>query len=455
MKPFEHGRPTFELGLPFQYPAHGRVFGPLKRLLERLLLRKLDEFYAEVAQRDDARHFIDRVLETLNSSYELAKGDLEQVPATGGLVVLANHPFGMLDGVILASILRSVRPDFKILANTSLNRITELCDTLIHVDPYGKSESIKANSRSIREAIAWLRSGGALGVFPAGEVAHIDLLKREVTDPEWLASVARIIRKSEAPALPIFLNGLNGPLFQLAGLIHPRLRTVMLPHELLNKRDTRTEVRIGSLIPFEGLAAFETDEGMIDYLRRRTYLLGSRQSRRRDQRLGVSGKNDEPIAAAVPAAMLAREIRTLPPEQTLVVSGSCHVFHAQAAQIPNILQEIGRLRETTFRAANEGTGKATELDEFDLQYVHLLLWNQDTSEIIGAYRLGRTDEILNRFGRPGLYTSTLFKYGAVLLAEINPALELGRSFVRPEYQKTFPPLFLLWKEGSLFCSDSI
>jgi acyltransferase-like protein len=191
MKPFEQGRPTLELSLPFEDAARRRFFGPLTSVLERLLFSKLDEFYAEVARQDHARHFIERILETLNVSYELAKDDLAQIPAKGRLLVLANHPFGMVDGVILASILRSVRPDFKILANASLNRITELCDTLIHVDPYGKSESIKANSRSIREAIAWLRSGGALGVFPAGEVAHIDFRKREVTDPEWRASVAR------------------------------------------------------------------------------------------------------------------------------------------------------------------------------------------------------------------------------------------------------------------------
>jgi len=155
----------------------------------------------------------------------------------------------------------------------------------------------------------------------------------------------------------------------------------------------------------------------------------------------------EPIAIIppVPTAALLHETRCLSAEQVLVVSEPYVVFHAGAAQIPNTLREIGRLREITFREENEGTGKAVDLDEFDSHYVHLFLWNEEEREIVGAYRLGKTDEILRRFGKQGLYTSTLFDYEPDLLDRINPALELGRLFVRSEYQRAFPPLFLLWK----------
>ncbi|HWO01827.1 MAG TPA: GNAT family N-acyltransferase [Blastocatellia bacterium] len=450
MENFERGRPAFGLNAQFDDSVRRRLFPLARRAIERLLLLpQLDEFYAEVAQRNQELDFMERILEALNVSYQLGKDDLARIPTKGSVIVVANHPFGIIDGVILASILRSVRSDYKILANVSLNRVTELCDTLIPVDPYGRQESIKANSRSIRKAVDWVRSGGALGVFPAGEVAHIHLRKREVTDPARHPSVARIIRRTGAPALPLYFEGSNGPLFHVAGMVHPRLRTVMLPHELLNKRDTAVKVGIGRLVPFSKLAAFETDGGMIECLRQRTYLLGNRRSGAcyNEPPSGSTRKRKEqqPITPELPPALLAEEVFALPTEQRLVVSGSYAVVHADARQIPNVLREIGRLREITFREASEGTGKATDLDEFDAHYVHLFLWNRETSTLVGAYRIGKTDEILRRVGSRGLYTTSLFNYNSDLLERIGPALELGRSFVRREYQKLVAPLFLLWR----------
>ena len=216
MKPAETSAPIFELTVPVDGPFCRKLAGPVKSLLERLLLlRKLDRFYAEAARGDCELHFIERVLQALDVECESGKDDRARIPREGPLVVVANHPFGMLEGLVLASIVRSVRPDFKLLANSSLSGITELCDTLILVDPYGKSGSIKLNTRPIREAIAWLRKGGALGVFPAGEVAHIDWRKRVIADPEWSPSVARIIRKTGAQALPIFFDGRTACSFNL------------------------------------------------------------------------------------------------------------------------------------------------------------------------------------------------------------------------------------------------
>jgi putative hemolysin len=448
MKPTAVRRPAPEPDHAFEDLGRRSLISSQNGILERMLLRKLKEFYADLSEGNTQRHFIERVLGALNVRCEVAEDDRAQIPATGSLVVLANHPFGMVDGLVLASIVRSVRPDFKILANASLSRVRELCDTLIHVDPYGKSDSIQANSRSVREAIEWVRNGGALGIFPAGEISHINLRKREVTDPEWHTAAARIIRRTGAPSLPVFLRGSNGLLFQLAGLVHPSLRTAMLPRELLNKRGTRIEARIGRLVSTKKLVALDTDDALIDYLRRRTYLLSNRPSGTiADQNTRAKRRKPKQrqIIAALPSETLAKELLMLPGDQALISTGSYSVFHAHASQIPNILLEIGRLREISFREVNEGTGKAMDLDDFDQHYVHLFLWNHETSEIVGAYRLGHSDELVNRFGRQGLYTSTLFDYGADFIRRINPALELGRSFVRPEYQMSFPPLFLLWK----------
>jgi putative hemolysin len=157
-----------------------------------------------------------------------------------------------------------------------------------------------------------------------------------------------------------------------------------------------------------------------------------------------------PVAAPVAASLLQAEIEALPAEQRLVESGHYQIQYAGAAQIPWCLQEIGRLREVTFRAVGEGTGKASDIDLFDAYYLHLFLWDRESRAIVGAYRMGLADEILTRYGERGLYTRSLFRYGPRLLQTLNPAIELGRSFVRGEYQRSFSPLLLLWRGISQF-----
>ena len=152
-----------------------------------------------------------------------------------------------------------------------------------------------------------------------------------------------------------------------------------------------------------------------------------------------------PVVAAIPQTLLKAEVEALPAEQGLVASGHFRVQYARAQQIPWCLQEIGRLREITFRAAGEGTGKASDIDLFDAYYLHLFVWDTQAEMIVGAYRMGLADEILSRYGKRGLYTQSLFKYGPRLLETLNPAIELGRSFVRAEYQRNFSPLLLLWR----------
>lgn len=151
------------------------------------------------------------------------------------------------------------------------------------------------------------------------------------------------------------------------------------------------------------------------------------------------------VAETVPRALLKAEVEALPPAQNLIATGHLKVLYAQAAQIPWCLQEIGRLRELTFRAAGEGTGKTTDIDLFDAYYLHLFVWDAKSEKIVGGYRMGLADQIVGRFGKRGLYTQSLFSYGPRLLKTLNPAIELGRSFVREEYQRNFLPLMLLWR----------
>ena len=338
----------------------------------------------------------------------------------------------------------------KFLANSMLAVIPQLHERCIFVNPFGGRESKLENTKPLCDCIEWLRGGGILAVFPAGEVAHLDWRQRAVTDPPWSPTVARLIRRVGCPALPMFFKGSNSVSFQLMGAVHPGIRTVNLPRELLNKRGKSIELRIGRRVPAEALRALPSDDEAIEYLRCRTYLLASR-GQPADKTWSIPlvhaprGKSAAQVGAAMACEFFETEIERLRADQKMWESEEMSVYLASAENVPHIVREIGRLREVTFRQAGEGTGREVDLDRFDASYSHLFIWHKRNRELVGAYRIGATPDILPGQGIRGLYTSTLFHYNPELFRRIGPAIELGRSFVRPEYQRQYAPLLLLWK----------
>ncbi|HVW07426.1 MAG TPA: GNAT family N-acyltransferase [Bryobacteraceae bacterium] len=210
---------------------------------------------------------------------------------------------------------------------------------------------------------------------------------------------------------------------------------MMLPSELLNKSGQRIRVSAGTAISPARLARLGDVRAATDYLRARTHMLGARSGRS----ARPSQPREDAIAAEQSRPIIGREIAALPPVQRLLTHNEYTVCYAAAVQIPAALLEIGRLREITFRTVGEGTGRERDLDRFDRHYDHLILWNNEKQEIAGACRIAKTGE-----GKD-LYTSTLFKLRPDFYQRIHPALGLGRSFVRPQYQKGYLPLLLLWK----------
>ncbi len=428
----------------------GRKMSPfLASLVEKTLgLDSMNHVYDQIVQDSSPRHFSERALDVLNVTCRVAAGDLERVPRTGPLVVVANHPFGGLEGVILEAILRRVRPDVKLLVNYLLHCIPDLRDSYFFVDPFGRPDSARRNIASLRQSMEWVGQSHVLGVFPAGEVSHLRRSAGGVTDPPWNTTIARIAFRTKAAVLPVFFEGRNSGLFQLMGLFHPRLRTAMLAHELLRKQHGEVTVRIGNVIPADRIQEFDDVQGLTDYLRVRTYILGSAApATARKTSPDATGRKTIGTAVAIarPAERAVSEVCALPAEQTLLESGPYSVGYFSASQAPNLLHEIGRQRELAFRRVGEGTGKELDLDSYDEHYLHLFAWQKEKNELVGAYRVGPTDRILASCGPKGLYTTTLFKFRPGLLAEISPALELGRSFVRPEYQCAHMPLLMLWK----------
>ncbi len=439
----------FELPALFHDPVRRALFSFVKRPVSRMLrLKTLNRLYSvavdPACSAEDAPRFVSRALDTLGVVRRVGPADLARIPATGPLVVVANHPYGVVEGLALLELLGAVRPDVKVMANFLLGLVPEIRDQLIGVDPFGAPGAEGRSSAGLKQAIRWVRDGHVLAVFPAGEVASLKLTKFLVADPDWHPGVAGIVRSTKAPVLPVFFRGRNSNLFQAAGLIHPRLRTAMLPRETVKLRKGEVEAAVGRVIPFDKLEGFGSNREMIDYLRFRTYLLKRRAGKAKGGRAGAPARL-KPLARAGNPAKLRREVESLPPSALLAESGAFQVFAAEARDIPGVLAEIGRLRELTFRGVGEGTGRAADLDRFDNSYTHLLLWNRENSEAAGAYRFGRTDAILARHGVGGLYTSTLFHYRPGLLERLSPALELGRSFVVPWHQKSYQPLLLMWK----------
>ena len=427
-----------------------RLFSLAKPPLERAFgLDTLNEVYRGVRQRVRQKHFFDATLDELRVQYTVSEADLARIPREGPLLVVANHPFGGLEGIILGSLLNSVRQDVKVLGNYLLHIIPEIRPHLISLNPFGGTHASRSNIGALREAIRLLQSGGALITFPAGEVSSLRLDQRRVTDPEWSPHTASLVKHSGCNVLPVFFEGRNSPFFQVMGMVHPRLRTALLAHELFRRRGNTIPLQIGHPISHRKLLKLGSEPEMTHYLRVKTYFLENRiPAQKKSGFLKFPRKKSPPpveIIPPIPKPELLAELASLPPEQLLLSEKDFDVFYARSTQIPRFLLEIGRLRETAFRAVNEGTGKAYDLDAFDRTYLHLFLWNRREEQLIGAYRLGQMDRLLQEYGVKGLYTHTLFKFKLGFLSQLGSALELGRSFIRPEYQRKYGCLALLWK----------
>jgi putative hemolysin len=434
--------------------ANAPVLAGLPRFAEKFLpLEEAHELYERV--RNSADGFVlEHLLREMNVELRVNDADVGRIPRKGPVVAVANHPYGMLDGAVLAVVLGRVRPDVKLLTNFLLEGVPELEEHCIFVDPLHMPGSAERNRRALKQAMAWLRNGGMLAIFPAGEVSHWQMPKAAIADPQWNDTATRLIRMTGAAALPVYFCGRNSLGFQLVGMIHPTLRMAFLLQEFLQQSGKSVALRVGSAIPADSIAGLEDDRQATEYLRWRTYLLAQRGKKQiklpEALRSVLPQKAGEPIAPALPKELLRCDLEALPQERRLAENGEFAVYAARAAEIPHLLQEVGRQREITFREAGEGTGKRSDMDCFDRYYWHLLLWSKEKGELVGGYRAGNTAEIVAEHGVKGLYTSTLFRYDERFIEKLGPALELGRSFVRPEYQRQYAPLLLLWKAIARF-----
>jgi len=415
------------------------LFSFFEQNIEKTLgLSQLTSAYQEsLKQSHSGESFYDTVLNVMQCSYEV-HGE-EHIPKEGGVIIVANHPLGGIEGVILGSLLGRNRANFRIMANSILHRIPEFRETMIFVNPFGGSDSFRENLKGLKEAVNWVRDGGILGIFPAGEVSHYQPGLGSIADPYWNTNIVRIAKLTNATIIPMYIHGHNSTLFQALGLIHPRLRTALLPREFLRQQNKTISLTIGKPIQKHVIHSFISESDCTRYIRQRTYLL---QLKHNQQSISHQGS-----AEHIPESdktNIEIELKQLSQADKLVESGEYSVFLTNAKKSPGIVREIGRLREQTFRDIGEGTGKSLDLDMFDAEYDHLILCKEGHN-IIGGYRIGRTDHIQAVFGKQGMYTQTLFTYASGFKNIVPKGLELGRAFICKDFQRSFLPLQLLWK----------
>jgi len=407
---------------------------------ELLGLGELGRTYTQALSYNDGSSFPCTVLRALDVGIDVDDEEVAHIPASGPTIIVANHPFGALDGLIAGALALRTRGDVRVLANEWLHRVPEIQPWLLGVDVFGAAKRRHTNASSLKLALRHLKSGGLLIMFPAGIVSHWQPEQLAVADPPWNRVAATLARISQATVVPMFFEGSNSWFFHAAGLIHPWLRTILLPRELLQKRASRVRVRIGHCILPNTISALPSDDARTGWLRLRTYDLQARTTTPI-----AEPAPSRPLMEAIRPASIAEELATLDPSAVLVNQGQYRVYLAKSLDIPQSLLEIGRLRERTFREAGEGTGAPLDLDRFDNQYLQLILFDDRNQCIVGGYRIGFCDQLTDQSGPSGIYTNTLFHFSPGFVRSLGNTLELGRSFVRSEYQKSPLALALLWR----------
>jgi putative hemolysin len=406
-------------------------------------LKRLERFYNDIKHLKDLE-FVEAVFANLDLTLEVAEEDLARIPREGGVVFVANHPYGAIDGLALVQVLGRARPDLKVMANFLLQQLEPLRDRIIGVNPF-EQLSAQSSFQGMRQAMAHVKDGGSLAVFPAGEVSSWRKELKAIADPRWRTPAIKLTQHLGVPVVPIWFDGANSLVFQMLGMINPNLRTLALPTEMMRMRGKSVRMRIGKPIAPKEIAAFTSTKQLARFLRARTYALGSGLQVKREFFSPLRfPRRPKEVAALQDDGTLANEIAGLD-DLKLSSQAEFDLFLAPCNRIPHVLREIGRLREVTFRAVGEGTNKAIDLDEFDLYYDHLFLWDRDKQKLVGSYRIGDGRRIIERYGRRGFYTHSLFRMDRRMDRVLVSAFELGRSFVAQDYQRHRLPLYMLWR----------
>lgn len=399
---FEHSKPWFKKS----------TLSFLRRITHEQEVNRFLEQHSQLTGFD----FIDEVLDYFNFSYSISNRHRHNIPATGRVVIVANHPLGALDGLSLLKMVGEVRRDVKIVANDMLLNFSALSPLFLPVDNLSKS----TRKSSVGNIIDSLNRDEAVIVFPAGEVSRIR--PSGVRDGKWNSGFLNFAKKTNAPVLPVFVGARNSSLFYSASMVYKPLSGMMLAHEMFNKNSKTIQICVGEPIPYQQIEALPLVKAeKAKLLRRHLYRLAKGKK--------PLLKTENTIAHPQDRRAIKQELKSAKLLGETADQKKIYLFD----YLPDsaVMQEIGRLREMTFRQVGEGTGKKRDLDQYDRDYRHLILWDEQELEIAGAYRIGEVANILQQNRQ--IYSAELFDYQSAMQPYFAKGIELGRSFVSPKY----------------------
>lgn len=395
-----------------------RMERAISKVLERLFLEEEITGFLGRYGHYKGVDFAEKVLEWFDFNYTVADRERECIVSEGPLVVSSNHPLGSLDAMALISMVASVRPDLKVVANDVLMQIRPLRSILLPVDNMGGSTA----RQQLQDIRTHLREGGCLIVFPAGEVSRLRPVG--VRDLKWSAGFVRLASTVKAPIVPVHISARNSMLFYGVSALYKPASTLLLIREMFKQRGKTAHIRVAPAIDYETYSDIEGGHpARARSIRKHLYRIGRGKPGLLQSQVPVAGPED--------AKELKRAVSKL--ECLGQTDDGLHIYLYHHAPSCPVMREIGRLRELTFRSVGEGSGERRDIDRFDEHYEHIILWNDGELEIVGAYRLVRSAQAVAKKGIDGLYTSTLFSFDERFSQVIENGVELGRSFVQPKY----------------------
>lgn len=426
----KHYQPEFTS----RWPTSARLLGSL---LGFVFGQKIFEQFEQMYPESEGLPFPAAVLKFFNFQFDIAQAELAHIPEQGQAIIVANHPLGSLDGIGLLEAALSIRPDAKIVVNELLMHIVRLQPFALPVN----NMSNQTSQQQLRAIQSHLASGGALIIFPAGEVSRWSL--SGIRDGQWNSSFVRLALRYRAPIVPVLVRGRNSRFFYGLSFLIKQLSTAWLIREMFKHRNARISAHVGSPITYRTLTEKQGPAEVIAKdIKTQVYSLS--------ENCDVSISHPQPIADPESRESLEEDLKKC---QSLgTTRDSKGLFLTTKTQSPAIVRDITRLREATFRPVGEGSGYERDTDEFDTHYHHLFIWSYEDRDIVGAYRLGDAGNLIEQAGLAGLYTHTLFHFSPMMTSYFRHGLELGRSFIQPKYQNRYA-LDYLWQGIGAFVRE--